>query len=90
MDVRHPKSHHVSELSLKKKRRIEIRYKLACQRGTSKENVNGLISKAMQVSWLCPERLSASEQCCSRGYLKVFFFDPQRRVKIELKFHDTT
>ena len=88
--MRHPKSHHVSEIEPKQKRRIKIRYKPACQHGTSKKNVNGLISKAMQVSWLYPERLSASEQCCSRGYLKVFFFDPQRRVKIELKFHDIT
>ena len=35
--MRHPKSHHVSEIEPKQKRRIEIRYKPACQHGTSKK-----------------------------------------------------
>lgn len=56
----HPKSHHVSELSPKENQapRSNISQHVNGEH-LKKKNVNGLISKAMQVSWLCPRSWSA-------------------------------
>lgn len=91
MYVRHPKSHHVSELSLKKNQgawRSKISQPVNWEH--LKKSVNELIRKAMQVSWLWPRWSAWSRVAPQVTWRFFFFFNPQHRVKPVLKFHDTT